>query len=299
MDQSVINRIVARLRQANTWLIVAILALSGWTVDALRMFLAMHPTPQAGLGAFASHFWYALPVLAAILILNRLHRQSRLLALTVYDETGRAVQHAGDFRLDEAITQAMLTSFKGGIQGDGLHHLDLLSGARVYFLHEGGRTVLACFSAPATADQVSRQIEYAPDAVGGVYDLLDGLPPEVAAVAANVIGRTAEQEVLSFFRQHSQTAITADDLAHWTCQPTISIENALDRLRRLRLVQRQHLGGQTFYRLSQDERCRGCLEQLFTWQDRWRAQARRVEELVGRGTIRRKESAWAQHNLTI
>lgn len=44
------------------------LALAGWTVDALRLFLDMHETLRAGtsaglstgLGAFASHFWYAV-----------------------------------------------------------------------------------------------------------------------------------------------------------------------------------------------------------------------------------------------
>lgn len=127
MDRSVIEQVISRLRQANTWLIVAMLALAGWTMDALRMFLSMHPTPLAGLGAFASHFWYAVPVLAAILILTRLQRPPRLLSLTVYDEQGEAVQREGDFSLDEGVTQAMLTAFSGGTQRDGLHHLDLPS----------------------------------------------------------------------------------------------------------------------------------------------------------------------------
>lgn len=61
-----------RLRQVNTWLIVALLALASWAVDSSRYCLESHETLWAGLGAFASHFWYAMPMTVAIVVLTRL-----------------------------------------------------------------------------------------------------------------------------------------------------------------------------------------------------------------------------------
>jgi hypothetical protein len=90
-----------QLRQGNTWLVIALLALAGWTFDALRMFLTMHDTLWAGLGAFASHFWYAVPMIVAIVVLTRLRPRTRLLGVTAYDEAGRVLDRRGDFHLDE------------------------------------------------------------------------------------------------------------------------------------------------------------------------------------------------------
>ena len=65
-------KIREKLLRSDTWLVIAFLALAGWSVDALRMFLIMHGNWQGGLAAFAGHFWYAIPMAAAIVVLSRL-----------------------------------------------------------------------------------------------------------------------------------------------------------------------------------------------------------------------------------
>ncbi len=88
-------RIRERFLRTDIWLLIAFLALAGWSLDALRMFLEMHGNWQGGLAAFASHFWYAIPMAAAVIILSRLKPKARLLGAATYDEAGRVAQTQG------------------------------------------------------------------------------------------------------------------------------------------------------------------------------------------------------------
>lgn len=103
------NRLHPRLRRTNTWGIIAWLALIGWTLDALRLFLGMHETRWAGLSAFTNHFWYVVPVTIAIIVLTRLRPRAKLLGLALYDETGRLVHRQGDFHPDDLMSTAYAT----------------------------------------------------------------------------------------------------------------------------------------------------------------------------------------------
>ena len=96
---------------------IAILALAGWLIDSLTWFVRDHPMNLAGVALFLSHAWYAFPVLAAMLVIVRLRRPAKLLALTIYDQRGVPIHHQGDFQLDKAVLAPMLASFWGRGRG--------------------------------------------------------------------------------------------------------------------------------------------------------------------------------------
>lgn len=270
----------ARFRQANTWLILALLALCGWTVDALRMFLSMHETVWAGLGAFASHFWYAVPMAGAIVVLTRLQPKARLLGLAAYDEAGRLVHHQGDFRLDELTVRGMLTALRtNGRQG--LHGFTLPSGANVYFVRQGGLTLMVSFSGPASPRELAASVQQLRPDRRPTFDLLDGLEPPVAALAANVLTSPVKRDVLAFFRQRRQTAIEAGDLAYWVNAGEDDVMHALDELANLGLVQPQCICDTTFYRLNQDPEAMFLLDRLFDWRNAWQMTLDRLEQAIG------------------
>lgn len=70
-----------KLLRWDTWLLIACLALVGWSLDALRMFVEMHGTWQGGLAAFAGHFWYAIPMTVWDLTFYQLNRAPEVLGL--------------------------------------------------------------------------------------------------------------------------------------------------------------------------------------------------------------------------
>ncbi len=273
-----------KLHQTNTWLIIALLALTGWTADALRLFLDMHESLWAGLGAFASHFWYAVPMAVAIVILTRLQPQARLLSLAAYDEAGRLVHHQGDFRLDELTGRGMLSALRDKGQ-QGLHSFTLPSGANVYFVREGGLTLMVSFSGPASPRELEASMrQLRPDRLPA-FDLLDGLEPPVAALAANVLASPVKRDVLAFFRQHRQTAIEAGDLAYWVGADEEEVIRALGELTDLDLVQLQCVCDTTFYRLNHAPEIMTHLNRLFTWRSEWQMTLDRLEQTIGRDLI--------------
>ena len=137
-----------RLFRSDTWLLIAWLTLAGWSLDALRMFLEMHGNLQSGLVAFASHFWYAIPMAVAVVVLSRLKPKSRLLGAASYDESGRVLQQEGDCCLEELVAKGMVAALRDS-GPDALQGLTLPSGASAYFVRQAGRTVVLSFSAPA------------------------------------------------------------------------------------------------------------------------------------------------------
>lgn len=278
------NLLKVKLHQVNTWLIIALLALAGWTADALRLFLDMHETLWAGLGAFASHFWYAVPMTIAIIVLTRLQPKAKLLGLAAYDEAGHLVHHQGDFHLDELTVRGMLSALRTNGQ-QGLHGFTLPSGANAYFVREGGLTLMVSFSGPASPQELSASVQQLRSDRRLTFDLLDGLEPPVAALAANVLTSPVKRDVLAFFRQRRRTAIEAGDLAYWVNAGEDDVVHALDELANLGLVRPQCVCDTTFYRLNHDPQVTTHLDRLFVWRHEWQTTLDRLEQTIGRDPI--------------
>ena len=76
------------LGRINPWMVVAVLALSGWLVDSLLVALHMHGLAQDGLRVHLWHLWYLPPLLASGLLLVHHYRpelMSRVTAMPVFD----------------------------------------------------------------------------------------------------------------------------------------------------------------------------------------------------------------------
>ena len=279
-DLSTWNRLKGRFSQVNTWLIIALLALAGWTIDALRLFLNMHESLRTGLGAFASHFWYALPMTVAIVVLTRLQPRARLLGLAAYDEAGRLVHRRGEFQPEELTISGMLAALRSNGQR-GLHGITLPSGTSVYFIREGGGTLMASFSGPALPQKLAAGVQKLRAEIPPAFDLLDGLEPPVAALAANVLASPVKRNVLGFFHRYGQTAIQVGDLAYWVDADEGEVRQVLDGLAELGLVQRLYACGLTFYELNRDQEVLTRLDELFAWQGKWQTQLHRLERMIG------------------
>ncbi|MFQ5595823.1 MAG: hypothetical protein ACE5HA_16880 [Anaerolineae bacterium] len=265
----------------NTWTAVAILALLGWLIDSLLWFLETHSLTVAGFATYLSHSWYALPLLAAIYTILRLRRPSELLSLTIYDERGLPIRRQGDLRLAESVLAPVLSSFRGMAQDDGLHRLELPSGATVYFLRQGALTLVACFSGPARPAQLAAGLRLLRGSAPPTEDLLRDLSPDVAALTARLLKASVERDLLTYLGANRQVAMTAADLAGQVERTAGEVFSALGNLERLGLVHRQPACDLTFYRLTDDERWLTRLDKFIAWRTDWLARARRLEQLVG------------------
>ncbi len=268
------------LRRVNTWAVIAALALTAWLMDSLFWFLETHPPTAAGLATYLSHSWYSLPLLAAIFVILRLRRPSELLSLTVYDERGVPIHRQGDFWLDESVLGPLLAS-RGTAQEGGLHRIDLPTGAAIYFLRQGGLSLVACFSGPPRLDQLEDELRLVRQPELPAEDLLHGLPPDVAALAASLLNSPVERDLLTYLWANRQVAMTARDLAGQVKHAEGEVAPALEALERLALVQRQCACNRAFYRLTTDRLWLIRLDRFINWRGGWLAHARRLEELVG------------------
>ncbi len=275
------KRMIDDLRRANSWAAIAALALIGWLIDSLLWFLETHPLTGAGLLTYLSHSWYALPLLVAIFVVLRLRRPSELLSLTIYDERGLPVYRQGDFWLEESVLAPILSSFEGTTRDDGLHRLKLPSGTSVYFLRQGALTLVACFSGPPRPSQLEEGLSLLQQKGAPTEDLLRDLPPDVAALTANLLSAPVERDLLTYLSSHRQVAMTAVDLAGNVGHAEGAVTSALENLEQLTLVHRQCVCDMTFYRLTGDETWLARLDQFVAWRVGWLARARRVEQLVG------------------
>ncbi len=271
-------RLSTAFRHANTWLIIAWLALIGWTADALRLFLGMHATLWAGLGAFVNHFWYVVPVALAILVLTRLQPRAKLLGLMVYDEAGRPVYRQGDVFPDEVTTASFIHALPAG-ERQGLHGLTLPTGASLYFVRTGNVTALLCFSAPASLpalDEAVRRLGSPSDRV----DLLDGLSAPVTALAADLLAAPLKRSVLSFFHDNDRLAVGCDDLAYRLHADGAAVAHVLEEYVRLGLIQRQPACGMVFFQLTRNAEVRDQLDELFAWRATWEQEITRLEGML-------------------
>jgi hypothetical protein len=207
------KRMIDYLRRANSWAAIAVLALIGWLIDSLLWFLETHPLTGAGLLNYLSHSWYALPLLVAIFVVLRLRRPSELLSLTIYDERGLPAYRQGDFWLEESVLAPVLSSFEGTTRDDGLHRLKLPSGISVYFMRQGALTLVACFSGPPRLSQLDEGLRLLNQQEAPTEDLLRDLPPDVAALTANLLSAPVERDLLTYLSSHRRVAMTAADLA--------------------------------------------------------------------------------------
>lgn len=278
------KQILAYLHQVNTWTAIASLALIGWLIDSLLWFLEGHSLTLAGFMTYVAHSWYALPLLVAIIIILRLRRPSELLSLTIYDERGVPVYHQGDFRLEESALEPIITSYRRSSRDNGLHHIELPTGSVVYFLRQGGLTMVACFSGPARLTQLKAGLHLLEEQEAPTEALLRDLPLDVATLAAKLLNAPVERDLLihlwHFRRSSMQIATWAGRVGYAAEVVTTAMEN----LEQLALVQRQDAGGMTFYRLTDDKIYLTRLEQFIIWRTDWLARAHRVEQLVGSQT---------------
>jgi hypothetical protein len=274
------QRLTDRLRRSDTWLIIALLALGGRTVDAVLMFLAMHDSLSAGLLAFARHFWYAVPMTLAILVLSRLKPSPELLGFSVYDESGRVVQRQGDCRLDALAATGMLAALRSH-GSRGLHSLALPTGPRMYFLRDGGFTWVLCFSGPASPEALHASIQGPRTEIPHTsFDLLFGLEPATAALAANLLSSPAQRAILARLQEFKLPSIQVEDLAYRLHRGEAEVAQALDDLVALGVVDFECACNRTFYRLNRDPAVLMRLEDLFAWQGRWEGNLHRLSDAL-------------------
>lgn len=184
------------------------------------------------------HIWYAVPMAVAIVALTRLQPRAKLLGLAAYDEAGRLLSQRGDLHLDELTAKGMLAALRdNGPQS--LHGITLPSGASVYFVREGGLTLIISFSGPASPRELAAEVQKLRSDIPSTFYLLDGLEPPVAVLAANVLTSPTKRNALAFFYQHSQTAMGLSDLAYWISQDEGEVARALEDFVELGLVQRR------------------------------------------------------------
>lgn len=272
-------RIREKLLRADTWLIIAFLALAGWSLDALRMFLAMHGNWQGGLAAFASHFWYAIPMTAAVIILGRLKPKARLLGAATYDEAGRVVQTQGDCRLGELVASGMLAALRDS-GPDALQGLTLPSGASSYFVRQGSRTVVLSFSGPAAPEALAAGVRQLTARDPVAFDVFDGLEPAVAALAANALNSPIKRDVLAYLHRFKLSAVELSDLVYRVGASEAAVTQALDDLIRLDLVCRLAVCDLIFYQLNRAPEALRLLDQLFAWQADWQLQLQKLSSYL-------------------
>lgn len=275
------KQILNYLRRVNTWTAIAVLALTGWLIDSFLWFLEGHTLTIAGVTTFLAHSWYALPLLVAIILILRLRRPSALLSLTLYDERGIPVHYEGDFKLGEAVMTPILTSFKGVTTTDELHSLELPTGSIVYFLRQGGLTLVACFSGPVHSHQLEPGLNLLIARSSLTETLLRDLPVDVAALAARLLNAPVERDLLILLWQYQLMAMTIEAWAQKINYSSKVVAAAMHNLERLTLVDCQNIGDMTFYRLTNNDVKLERLEHFITWRTGWLTRAHRVEELIG------------------
>ena len=276
-----LQSLILRLRHSTFWAGLALVALVGWTIDAVAMFLRMHESVQAGLRDFAGHFWYAIPVAVAVIILSRLRPQAELLGFAVYDEAGRLVRQDGACGLDESVVKQSLTSMRSG-QLQTVHGLCLPSGAQTYFIRQGGFMLVLTYSAAADSRELECGVQHLKaDLPPTTFDLFAGLEPQAAATALNVLWSPVKREVLSYLYRYSHSATQVDDLAYHLGIGEDETAAALSDLEELGVLERMEACDLVFYRLSADEEVRRVLRGLFDWQATWQLQLTRLAGMVG------------------
>jgi hypothetical protein len=270
-----------RLHRGTFWAVLALIALTGWTADAIAMFLRMHESIQAGLRDFAGHFWYAIPVAIAVIILSRLRPKAELLGFAVYDEAGRLVRQDGACGLDESVVKLSLTSMRSG-QLQTVHGLCLPSGAQTYFIRQGGFMLVLTYSAAADSRELECRVQHLrADLPPTTFDLFAGLDPRAAAIALNVLWSPAKREVLAHLYRYSHSAVQIPDLAYHLGIDEAETAVALVDLDQLGLLERMEACDLVFYRLSRDAEVGRMLRSLFDWQSTWQLQLTRLAGLVG------------------
>lgn len=278
-QRSPLRCIQVKLLRLDTWLLIAWLALIGWSLDGLRMFVEMHSNWQGGLAAFAGHFWYAIPMTVAMVVLSRLKPKARLLGTAIYDEAGRLIQSQGNCCLDELVAKGMVVALHDS-GPEAFQGLTLPSGASAYFVRQGGHTGVFIFSRPASPEALADNIRQLTAREPVTFDMFEGLEPRVAALAANVLSSPVKRDVLDYLYRFKLSAVELCDLANQVNASEVKVKQALDALIRLNLVRRLSVCDLTFYRLNREPEVMGLLDQVSTWQADWQSQLQRLSSYV-------------------
>ncbi len=268
-----------RLLRSDTWLLIAWLTLAGWSLDALRMFLEMHGNLQSGLVAFASHFWYSIPMAVTVVVLSRLKPKARLLGAASYDESGRVVQREGDCCLEELVARGMVAALRDS-GPDAIQGLTLPSGASAYFIRQGGRTVVLSFSGQASSEALVAGVRRFTARSPVAFDVFDGLEPAVAALAANAFNSPVKRDVLAYFHRCQLSAIEFSDLVYRVGANEAAVTQALDDLVGMELVRRLPICDFTFYQLNRTPETLCRLDKLFAWQADWQSQLQKLSSYL-------------------
>ncbi len=284
-----IQSLSLRLHRATFWAVLALAALAGWTIDAVSMFLRMHESVRAGLSDFVYHFWYAIPVALAVIILSRLRPKAELPGFAAYDEAGRLVRQEGACGLDESVVRQSLTSMRSG-HSQTVPGLCLPSGAQTYFIRQGGFMLVLTYSAAADSGELACGVQHLrAELPPTTFDLFAGLDPQAAATALNVLWSPAKREVLAYLYRYSHSAVQVPDLAYHLAMGEDETASALADLNQLGLLERMEACDLIFYRLSRNEEVGRTLRSLFDWQATWQLQLTRLAGMVGEPELRKRE----------
>lgn len=268
-----------KLLQSDIWLLVACLALVGWSVDALRMFVEMHGNWQGGLVAFAGHFWYAIPMMVAIVVLSRLKPKARLLGAAIYDEVGQLIHSQGKCCLEELVARGMTVALRN-CGPDSLQGLVLPSGTSAYFVRQGGRTVIVTFSGRASPEAVVHGVRQFTAKTPVAFDVFEGLDSRTAALVANLLNSPVKRDVLDYLNRFRLSAVELCNLAYHVDASEVAVRQALNELIYLDLVCRWSVCDLTFYQLNRAPEVLRLLDQVSTWQTDWQSQLQRLSSYV-------------------
>jgi hypothetical protein len=155
------------------------------------------------------------------------------------------------------------------------------NGPVIYFLRQGALTLLACFSGPPRQAQLDEGLQLLQLQETPAEDLLRDLPPDVAALAANLLNSPLERDLLLQLWSYPRMAMQATGWAEQVGYSEDDVASALASLEQLSLVQSRCACDLTFYRLTDDEVRLRRLAQFITWRGNWLRRAQRVEQLVG------------------
>jgi hypothetical protein len=115
----------------------------------------------------------------------------------------------------------------------------------IYFLRQGALTLVACFSGPPRQAQLDEGLRLLQLQETPAEDLLRDLPPDVAALAANLLNSPLERDLLLELWSYPRMAMQISGWAEQIGHGEDDVAGALANLERLGLVQSRYACGLT------------------------------------------------------
>lgn len=135
-------------------------------------------------------------------------------------------------------------------------------------------------SSPASSHELATGVQQLRGTIRA-SDLLDGLEPPLAALAASMLTSTVTRSVLSFFYEHDHLAVRLSDLAYRIGQNQDEVGQVLQELVLLGLLHYQSACGITFYQLNRSPEVVTLLDKVFAWRKQWQTKVQRLERMIG------------------